>query len=192
MSSAIKLQTPITVSSGDVERALIEQAKDEPKVARAQEQLRGERAQRAADELNRALDVDAFDMLARGWASVTSVRSALQLSAMMPGPPAIVRLEQHNVTSTSNLVLESHWGGTALPPLQLTLQLIAGVQGAALAVRNGRFELLALDKASLSARLMYKKFLIKEHSTNIEGAPRDPFRHQRTATDQQTDVDIAI
>src|SRR5688572_9217946 len=124
MSSAIKLQTPITVSSGDVERALIEQAKDEPKVARAQEQLRGERAQRAADELNRALDVDAFDMLSRGWASVTSVRSALQLSAMMPGPPAIVRLEQHNVTSTSNLVLESHWGGTALPPLQLTLQLI--------------------------------------------------------------------
>ena len=192
MSSAIKLQTPITVSSADVERALIEQAKGAPKVARAQEQLRGERAQRAADELNRALDVDAFEMLSRGWALVTSVRSAVQLSAMMPGPPAIVRLEQHNVTSTSTLVLESNLGGTALPPLQLTLQLIAGVQGAALAVRNGRFELLALDKASLNARLMYKKFLVKEHSTNIEGAPRDPFRHQRTATDQRTDVDIAI
>ena len=192
MSSAIKLQMPITVSSGDVERALIEQAKDEPKVARAQEQLRGSSAQRAADELNRALDIDVFDMLSRGWASVTSVRSALQLSAMMPGPPTIVRLNQHNVTSTPTLVLESHLGDTALPPLELALQLIAGVQGAALAVRNGRFELLALDKASLSARLTYKKFLVKEHSTNIEGAPRDPFRHQRTATDQQTDVDIAI
>ena len=96
------------------------------------------------------------------------------------------------MTSTSTLVLESHLGATALPPLQLTLQLIAGVEGAALAVRNGRFELLALDKASLSARLTYKKFLVKEHSTSIEGAPRDPFRHQRTATDQRNDVDIAI
>jgi hypothetical protein len=190
--SRIKLHLPFTVSSGDVERALIEQAKDEPKVARAQERLRGSSAQRAADELNRALDIDAFDMLSRGWASVTSVRSALQLSAMMPGPPTIVRLEKHNVTSTSTLVLESHWGGTSLPPLQLALQLIAGVAGAALAVRNGRFELLALDKASLSARLTYKKFLVKEHSTKIEGVPRDPFRHPRTATDQRTDVDIAI
>ncbi len=89
----IKLHMPITVSSGDVERALIEQAKDEPKVARAQERLRGSSAQRAADELNRKLDIDVFDMLSRGWASVPSVRSALQLSAMMPGPPTIVRLE---------------------------------------------------------------------------------------------------
>lgn len=188
----IKLHMPITVSSGDVERALIEQAKDEPKVARAQERLRGSSAQRAADELNRKLDIDVFDMLSRGWASVPSVRSALQLSAMMPGPPTIVRLKQHNVTSTSTLVLESYWGGTALPPLQLALQLIAGVDGAALAVRNGRFELLALDKASLSARLTYKKFLVKEHPTSIEGVPRDPFRHQRTSSDQRTDVDIAI
>jgi hypothetical protein len=192
MSSAIKLQAPITVSSGDVERALIEQARDEPEVARLQEQLLGSSAQRAADELNRALDIDAFELLSRGWGSVTSVRNAVQLSAMMPGPPAIVRLEQHNVTSTSTLVLESHLGETALPPLQLGLQLVAGVQSAALAVRNGRFELLALNKASVIARITYKKFLVKEHSTSIEGAPRDPFRHQGTATDQRTDVDIAI
>ena len=192
MSSALKLHAPITVSSEDVERALTEQAKEEPEIARAQEQLRGPAAQRAADELNRALDIDAFDMLSRGWALVTSVRNAVQLSAMMPGPPAIVRLEQHNITSTSTLVLESHLGETALPPLQLALQLIAGVQSAALAVRHGRFELLALDKASLIARLTYKKFLVKEHSTSIDGAPRDPFRHQRITTGQRTDVDIAI
>jgi hypothetical protein len=192
MSSAIRLQTPITVSSEDVERALMEQAKEEPEVARAQEQLRGSSAQRAAHELNRALGIDAFEVLSRGWASVTSVRNAVQLSAMMPGPPAIVRLEEHNITSTSTLVLESHLRDTTLPPLELALQLIAAVQSATLAVRNGRFELLALDKASLIARLNYKQFLLKEHSTSIEGAPRDPFRHQRSAIDQRTDVDIAI
>jgi hypothetical protein len=192
MSSAIKLQTPITVSSEEVMRALTEQAKEVPEVGRARGQLRGISAQRAADELNLALDINVFEMLARGWASVTTVRSAVQLSAMMPGPPTIVRLEQHNVTSTPTLLLESHLGDTALPTLQLALHLIAGIEGATLAVRNGRFELLALDKASLTARLNYKKFLVKEHSTNIEGAPRDPFRHQRSVTHQRTDVDIAI
>ena len=192
MSSAIKLRTPITVSSSDIERALDEQAKDEPEFARAYPQLSGSAAQQAADEVNRALDIDAFELLSRGWASVTAVRNAVQLSAMMPAPPAIVRLEQHNVTSTSTLVLESHLGHTALPPLQLALQLIAGVQSATLAVRNGRFELVALDKASLIARLTYKKFLVKEHSTSIEGAARDPFRHPRAMGEHRADVDIAI
>ena len=192
MSSAIKLRTRITVSSEDVKRALFEQAREEPEVARTHQQLREPSAQHAADELNRALDIDAFEMLARGWASVTSVRNAVQLSAMMPAPPAIVRLEQHNMTSTSTLVLESHAAGRALPPLRLTLQLIIGVQSATLAVRDGRFELVALEKASTIARLSYKKFLVKEHTTGIEGAARDPFRHQRTVADQKADVDIPI
>ena len=34
MSTAIRLQTPIVVSSDDVEKALLEQAKDGPAVAR--------------------------------------------------------------------------------------------------------------------------------------------------------------
>jgi len=192
MNSAIKLRAPIKLSSENVERALFEQAKEEPEVARSREQLRGPSAQRAADELNRVLDIDAFEILSRGWASVTSVRNAVQLSAMMPSPPAIVRLEQHNMTSTSTLVLESHVAGRALPPLRLTLQLITGVQSATLAVRDGRFELVALEKASILARLSYKNSLIKEHATGIEGAARDPFRHQRAMADQKADVDIPI
>ena len=192
MSSGIKLQTPINVSSDDIERALLEQAKDEPQIARVHEQLRGSTAQRAADELNRALNVDAFETLARGWASVPTVRNAVQLSALMSGPPTILRLEQHNMTSMSTLVLESHIADTALPPLRLGLQLIAGVQSATLAVRNGRIELVALGKASVIARLTYRKFLVKEHATTLEGAARDPFKHQHTVTDRPADVDIPI
>jgi len=192
MNRAIKLRAPIKLSSENVERALFEQAKEEPEVARLREQLSGPSAQRAADELNRVLDIDAFEILSRGWASVTSVRNAVQLSAMMPSPPAIVRLEQHNMTSTSTLVLESHVAGRALPPLRLTLQLITGVQSATLAVRDGRFELVALEKASIIARLSYKNSLIKEHATGIEGAARDPFRYQRAVADQKADVDIPI
>ena len=192
MGSGIKLQTPINVSSDDIERALFEQSQDEPQVARAYEYLRGSQAQRAADELNRALEVDAFETLARGWASVPAVRNAVQLSALISAPPTILRLEQHNITSTSTLVLESHVADTRLPPLRLALQLIARVQSATLAVRDGRIELVALGKASLIARLTYKNFLVKEHATTLEGAARDPFRHQRTVTDQPADVDISI
>ena len=192
MGSGIKLQTRINVSSDDIERTLFEQGKDEPQVARAYEYLRGSTAQRAADELNLALDIDAFETLARGWASVPAVRNAVQLSALISAPPTILRLEQHNLTSTSTLVLESHVADTTLPPLRLALQLIARVQSATLAVRDGRIELVALGKASLIARLRYKNSLVKEHATTLEGAARDPFRHQHTVTDQPADVDISI
>ena len=191
MSSSIKLRTPISVSSADVEKALFEHAKEEGAVARAYEHLCGATAQRAADELNRALVVDAFDLLSRGWAEVPAVRNAVQLSALMPGPPAIVRLEHHTMTSTSPLMLDCQVALSALPSLQLALQLIAGVQSATLAVRDGRIELVALGKASVIARLTYKKFLVTEHATSIEGAARDPFKH-RSATDQRAGVDIAL
>lgn len=192
MSNSIKLRAPISVSSDDVEKVLFEYAKEEAAVARAYEHLCGPAAQRAADELNRALDVDAFDMLSRGWAEVPAVRNAVQLSALMPGPPAIVRLEQHTMTSTSPLMLDCQVAHSALPSLQLALQLIVAVQSATLAVRDGRIELVALGKASVIARITYKKFLVEEHATGIEGAARDPFKHQRAAIDQRAGVDIPI
>lgn len=192
MSSSIKLRTPISVTGDDVEKALFEQAKEEPAVARAFEQLTGDAAQRAADQLNQALNVDAFDVLSRGWAAVPAVRNAVQLSALMPGPPAIVRLEQHTMTSNSTLVLESQLEDAVLPPLRIALQLIAGVQSATLAVKDGRIELVALGKASIIARLMAKKFLVKEHATSFEGAARDPFKHQPAAVSRRADVDIPI
>ena len=192
MNNGIKLRAPIDVSSGDVEKALFEQAKDEPAVARAYDHLCGSAAKRAADELNQALDVNVFELLAGGWATVLAVRNAVQLSVLMPGPPAIVRLDQHNITSTSYLVLNINAADSALPELKLTLELVAGVQSATLAARDGRIEVIALGEASVIARLKYKSVLLKEHSTSVEGAPRDPFRRERTAPDQRAGVDFYI
>ena len=193
MNNGIKLRAPIDLSSDDVEKALLELAKDEPAIARAYDQLRGPAAQLAADRLNQALDINAFDLLASGWAKVPAVRSAVQLSVLMPGPPAIVRLEQHNIASTLYPVLNINAAPSALPELRLTLELIVGVQSATLAVRDGRIELVALGKASVIARLKYKNVLVKEHSTGVEGALRDPFKHEHAAPDQQTaDVDFHI
>ena len=192
MSNSIKLRRKIEVSGEDVDRALVEYAKDEPSVSRVLDHLRGPAAKRAADELNQALDLNVFEVLAQGWAQVPAVRNAVQLSALMQGPPAIVKLDQHNITSTAYPVLEVKVAEDALPELRLTLDIIAGAQSATLAVRDGRFELLALGKASVTARLRYKHVLLKEHTTSIEGAPRDPFRHERVASDQPVTIDIPI
>ena len=192
MSSDIKLHAPIDISSDDVERALFEQAKDEPAVSRAYDHLRGSTAKLAADELNHVLNVDAFDVFARGWAKVPRVHSAVQRSVLAPGPPTIIRLDQHTITSTSYPVLNITLAQSALPELRLALELIADVQDATLAVRDGRIEVVALGKASVVARLKYKSALLKEHTTGVEGALRDPFKHQRATPDAVASVDIYI
>lgn len=192
MNNGIRLRAPIEVSSNDVEQAWREHAHAEPAVARTAPHLDDAAATAAANELNRALAIDIFEVLAQGWARVPAVRNAVQLSALMEGPPAIVNLDRHNVTSTARIVLDSRVAQSALPPLTLTLEIVAGVQSATLAARAGRIELIALGKASLSARLMRGSVLVKEHTADIEGAPRDPFKRSPSAIGRQASVDIPV
>jgi len=176
MGNDVKLRAPIEVTGDDVERALFEQSMDEL----------------AAEELNRALGVDIFEVLAQGWARVPAVRNAVQLSALTQGPPALVNLDQHDIASKSRLVLDSSVAHSALPPLELTLEIVAGVQSATLAAREGRIELVALGDASITARLTYRNVVVKEHATGISGVPRDPFKRQPSAPERQAGVDIQI
>jgi len=192
MNNGLKLRARVELSGHDVEKALFEQSKDELEVSRVYDHLRGTAAKRAAEELNWALDVNAFDVLARGWNTLHAVRAAVQRSVLAPGPPAIVTLEQHNLTSTSYLVLNSHVADSMLPELKITLQFIAAIQSATLAARDGQIELVALGETSILARLKYKRILLKEHRTSVDGAPRDPFRRQRAASDEQAAVDIYL
>lgn len=192
MHNDFKLRAPIEVTGDDVERAMFEQSMDELAVARAFDRLRGAAAERAAEELNHALDVDIFEVLAQGWARLPAVRNAVQLSALTQRPPALVNLERHNIASTSRVVLDSSVAQSALPPLKLTLEIVADVQSATLAAREGRIELVALGEASIIARLKYGSVLVKEHVTGVSGVPRDPFKRQSSAPDRQASVDIQI
>jgi hypothetical protein len=192
MRNDVKLRAPIEVTGDDVERALFAQSMDEPAVARVFDRLRGAASERAAEELNRALEVDIFEVLAQGWARVPAVRNAVQLSAMTQGPPALVNLDQHDIASTSRVVLDSSVAQSALPPLELRLEIVAGVHGATLAAREGRIELVALGDASITARLTYRDVVVKEHATGISGVARDPFKRQPSAPDGQAGVDIQI
>jgi hypothetical protein len=192
MHDEIGLRAPIEVTGDDVERALFEQSMDELAVARVFDRLRGAAAERAAEELNHALEIDIFDVLAQGWAKVPAVRTAVQLSALMQEPPALVKLDRHNIASTSRVVLDSSVAQSALPPLELTLEIVADVQSATLAARKGRIELVALGEALVIARLKYKSVLVKEHATGVSGVLRDPFKRQPSAPDRPASVDIQI
>ncbi len=188
----VRLHAPIEVSGDDVERALFEQSKDESAVARVFERLRGASAERAADELNRALDVDILDVLAQGWVQVPAMHRAVQLSALTRGPPVLVNVERHDIASTSRIVLDTRVAGSSLPPLELALEIVVDVQSATLAARDGRIELVALGEATVLARLKYKSVLVKEHATEISGTPRDPSEPLSPALERPASVDFPI
>jgi hypothetical protein len=192
MHNDVRLRAPIEVTGHDVERVLFEQSRDELAVARMFDRLRGAAAERAAEALNHALEVDIFDVLAEGWAKVPAMRIAVQLSALRQWPPALVNLDRHNIAATSRVVLDSIVAQSALPQLTLTLEIVADVESATLAAREGRIELVALGEASVIAWLKYKSVLVKEHATGVSGVLRDPFKRQPSASDRHASVDIQI
>jgi len=188
----VRLQAPIEVSGDDVEMALAEQGKDDSAVEQVFERLRGVAAERAADELNRALDIDILDVLAQGWIQIPAMHRAVQLSALTRGRPELIGVQRHNIASASHVVLDTRVAGSSLPPLELSLEIVVDVQSATLAARDGRIEVVALGEATVLARLKYKSVLVKEHATEISGTPRDPSESQRPAPEQLTSVDFPI
>lgn len=182
MHDRLALDTPITVSGDDIEKAWAEQAKEVSAVSSVADLLRGVTAERAAAELNPTLDIDVFTWFARGWATVGAVRDAMQRSLLAPEPPSIIQLDQHSLASTSHLVLNTDAPNIKLPELVLALTLSANVTSATLGIRDGGIELLALGEASVVARLFYGDLLLKQHVATVEGATRDPFRQNHAVT----------
>lgn len=192
MVRQVKLHVPIEVTGADLERALAEQCKDEPAVARVFERLRGTAAERAAEELNRALDVDVFDLLARAWIQLPAVHRAVQFSALTREPSTLVNVDGHRIASTSRVVLDTSVAANALPPLELTLAIVADVRDVTIAARDGRIDLIALGQTSVLARLEYRSMLVAERSTGISGVSHDPFTPRSSASDRPASVDFPI
>jgi hypothetical protein len=192
MLEDLRLRTPIRLVGDDVAKAVLAQSADESTATRDIDRLHGDAAERAAEELNRALEVDIFDVLAQGWVKVPAVRAAVDLSRLTQGPPALVNLPRHTITSTSRLVLDRKVAQTAVPPLALALEIVAKIQCATLSAREGRIEPLALGDVSVVVQLKYKDVLVKEHATDIRSAQRNPFKTPRTEPDMPASIDIQI
>ena len=181
MRDRLKLDTPITVSGDNIEKAWAEQAKEVSAVTSVVDLLRGVTAERAAAELSPTLDIDVFTWFARGWATVGVVRDATQRSLLAADPPSIIQLDQHRLASTSNLVLNTEVANITLPKLVIVMVFSASVAGATLGIRDGGIELLALGEATVDVRLFYGDLLLKHHVASVEGAARDPFRQHGVA-----------
>jgi len=177
----VRLLAPIEVSGDCIERAQVFEG------------LRGAAAERAAAELNRALDVDILDVLAQGWVQIPAMHEAVQLSAVTRGPPEFVDVDvQHTITSTSHIVLDTRLAERSLPPLELLLEIVVDVQGATLAAREGGIEVVALGEATVLARLQYENALMKEHVTEISFTPCDPSDLRPPAPERPASVDFPI
>lgn len=189
----VRLLAPIEVSGDCIESVLCERIGDKSVSAQVLDRLHGFAAECAAAELNRALDVDALDVLSQGWVQLPAMHEAVQLSAVTRGPPVVVDVDmRHTIASTAHVVLATHVAGRSLSPLELLLEIVVDVEGAALAAREGGIELVDIGEATVRARLTVGSTLIKEHQTEISYAPRDPSSPRQPRPERPASVDIPI
>ncbi|HQR12426.1 MAG TPA: hypothetical protein PLW68_13960 [Casimicrobiaceae bacterium] len=165
MSQPVKLRDLLNLTKADVERALGEQAKDDNAVAGAAGQLGEFAASVGADELNKVLDTDIYELLAHAWATVQSVREGATKSRSKPGEPIVVKLGTHDVTHTCQPVLTFHVADVALPELKLSIELVARFESVALSIVDAKIRALAPGEVSAIARLKYKGVKLKEQPT---------------------------
>ena len=161
MSQTLRLSELIEITRDDVERALAEQAKEETSVALVQRQLVGYAASLAADELNKALDVEVIRLLATAWAHAQAVRDAARRSTES-NERTVVTLGSHEVTSEQHPVVTLTMAQVPLPELRLTIDLLARFKSVALAIAGPAIRGIAPGDASLTARLSYGDTLLKE------------------------------
>jgi hypothetical protein len=165
MSEPRTLHDFIGLSSADIEKAMAEQARDGGAAQEAVTQLGGFAARVGADEINKALDLDMYDLLAHGWAKVQAVRDAAAKSRATPGQTTMVTLGQHELTHSCHPVLAFYVGDAPLPELKLTLELVARFKSVALSIADSTLHGLAPGDASAVVRLKYKTVKIKEQAT---------------------------
>ncbi len=165
MSDPTRLHDLITLAAPDIEKALAEQAKDGEATGEAVASLGSFAARVGADEINKSLDLDLYDLLAHGWAKVEAVREAAAKSRATPGQTTMVTLGKHELTHACEPVLVFYVADAPLPELKLTLELVARFKSVALAVSDATLHALAPGDASAVVRLKYKGVKLKEQAT---------------------------
>lgn len=170
MSKGLRLAQLIAIAPADVERALAEQAKEDTAVALVQKQLAGYPANLAAEELNRALDVDVLTLLAPAWGRLDAVRDAAR-RASPASERTVVTLGPHEITSVQHPVLTLAMAQVPLPELRLTVELLARFKSVALGIAGALIRSAAPGEPSLSARLLYNGVLLKEAARPLWALP---------------------
>lgn len=106
-----------------------------------------------ADELDRLLDCDLFEVVAQAWGKARLLREA----AAKPGRGAqVVHLGQHDFTWTLHPVVIVDFGLPTPIELRFSLELTAIFDSAAVTVRRGHIVAVGAGEASARATLKYR------------------------------------
>jgi hypothetical protein len=174
MTAAVTLRALLDLNRADIERALEEQARYEgAEHARALAHVVGFVAGIGAGELNKALDVDVVELLARAWAGADAVRDAARDSRSTPGERTLMALGPHEFTHRCEPVLRLVVADKPLPALRLVLELVARFNCVKLAVSDGRLRAIAPGDASAVIRLKYNDVKLKEKSWPVWNLPAE-------------------
>jgi len=165
MSETMTVASLIDLSPADVDKALAEHAKDEPDVPRALGHLGGFAASVGAEKLNKALETDVVELLAKARTKVQAVRDAAARSRATPGQSMLVALGAHDFTHTCEPALRLYVADVGLPELKLTVELVAHFSGASLSIADGALRAVAPGAASVIARVRYKSVTLKEKNS---------------------------
>ncbi|MGH6622603.1 MAG: hypothetical protein ACREBN_01460 [Burkholderiaceae bacterium] len=165
MSETMTVGSLIDLTSTDVDTALTELAKDEPDVSHALGHLGSFAASVGAEKLNKALENDVIELLAKAWTKVQAVRDAAVRSRSTPGQSTLVALGAHDFTHTCEPVLTLYVADVGLPELKLTVEFVAHFNGVSLSIVDGVLRAAAPGGASVIARLKYKSVKLKEKSS---------------------------
>jgi hypothetical protein len=171
MSDGMTLRSLIDLSKADIEKALAEHAKVDTDAARGLGHLGGFAAAIGAEQLNKALDVDVYELLAKAWTTVQAVHDAATKSRLTPGQPTLISLGAHDLRHICQPVLKLFVADVALPDLRLTLELVARFNSVKVSIADARLRSVAPGDASVIARLWYKSVQLKEKSSPVWKLP---------------------
>jgi hypothetical protein len=160
--TGISLNELFQFSESDVDKGVAEYAKEHTDAASG---LAGFAASIAAQELNKALDVDIFELFAEAWIKARSIKEYGDRAKHPPGESAVVTLGETELTSTSYPVLELSVSGMKLPVLKFTLELVAKFETVQLAISDARIRSMKPGEAAVVVRLKYGDATLKEVST---------------------------
>jgi hypothetical protein len=101
------------------------------------------------------LNIDAFELIAKAWASARELHEYANTTDHPPGHVEIVHLGEHTLTTGVHPVLQITIAGHKLKPMRFSLILTARFQSAALSIRDGAIIAVAPGDGSATAVLKY-------------------------------------
>lgn len=163
--SAITLRSLFEFTASTVEHAETAQRSEAAAAPLAPPTFTGLIAASAADELNKTLDTDVFEMLSQAWLKLKQVRDCADPALHGPQETCIVPLRDIEITSVNAPLLHTSVAGVKLPDLRLTLELVARFAAIDLVIQGARIRALRPGAASAIVKLKYGSTKLAEKST---------------------------